>query len=147
MINNNIQVLFKKRFVMALYVILDPLPFGLFFAGMIFDIVYVNSFNPLWIKGAAWLILLGLLMSIIPRLLMLAFLLRSPTFNLNSLISYAIYAFGIILSLWNSFIHARDAYGSMPSGLILSVCSVIAVAVAVSLQPLTAFSYRSAVNN
>ncbi len=53
----------------AIYGLLNPIPFGFFVAALIFDITYANTAVVLWGKGADWLISLGLLFAVIPRLI------------------------------------------------------------------------------
>ncbi len=52
----------------SLYGLLNPIPFGCFVAALIFDILYAESAEILWDKGAAWLIVFGLLFALVPRL-------------------------------------------------------------------------------
>ena len=51
------------------YGLLNPIPFGLFAAALIFDVVYERSGVMLWDKSAAWLIAIGLLFAVVPRLI------------------------------------------------------------------------------
>ena len=53
----------------AIYGLLNPIPFGFFVAALIFDIIYARTGVMLWDKGAAWLIAIGLLFAIVPRLI------------------------------------------------------------------------------
>lgn len=68
---------------MVIYNLLNPVPYGFFIAGLIFDIIYLYSTNVMWGKCASWLIALGLIFAIIPRLINLAqvwfFTPRRPT--------------------------------------------------------------------
>ena len=54
---------------MVIYNLLNPVPYGFFIAGLIFDIIYLYSTNVMWGKCASWLIALGLIFAIIPRLI------------------------------------------------------------------------------
>ncbi|SPL69495.1 hypothetical protein KPC_0673 [Acinetobacter stercoris] len=38
----------------AIYMLLNPIPFGFFIAGLIFDIFYNNSAQIFWAKAASW---------------------------------------------------------------------------------------------
>src|SRR5580693_773799 len=64
----------SRRSVVAagIYGLLNPIPFGCFVAALIFDIIYTNSAVMLWDKSAAWLIVFGLLLAVVPRLINLA---------------------------------------------------------------------------
>jgi uncharacterized membrane protein len=60
----------QRRSVVAesIYGLLNPIPFGCFVAALIFDILYSETAGMLWDKGAAWLIVSGLLFAVVPRL-------------------------------------------------------------------------------
>jgi uncharacterized membrane protein len=116
----------------AAYGLLNPIPFGFFVAGLIFDITYANTAVVLWGKGADWLITLGLLFAIIPRLINLvqvwitsrhlATRLDRLDFWLNLLATMA--------AIFNAFIHSRDAYEVVPTSVYLSICTVVLMAAA-----------------
>ena len=52
----------------SIYGLLNPIPFGCFVAALIFDVIYSKTAVMLWDKGAAWLIVFGLLFAVVPRL-------------------------------------------------------------------------------
>jgi uncharacterized membrane protein len=52
----------------SLYGLLNPIPFGCFVAALIFDVIYFETAEILWVKGAAWLLVFGLLFAVVPRL-------------------------------------------------------------------------------
>jgi uncharacterized membrane protein len=56
----------------SIYGLLNPIPFGCFVAALILDIIYSETAIMLWDKGAAWLIVFGLLFAVVPRLVNLA---------------------------------------------------------------------------
>ena len=109
-----------------IYGLLNPIPFGCFVAALIFDIVYARTAVMLWDKSAAWLIVLGLLFAVIPRLVNLvqvwitdrrvAMRVKKADFWLNLL--------AIVAAIFNAFVHSRDAYAVVPAGLWLSICTV-----------------------
>lgn len=114
----------------AVFNLLNPIPFGFFVGVMIFDIIYANTGEILWVKGAAWLVSMGLVIAIIPRLINLCYVWfgknRAPAavkfdFWLNVV--------GVVLALVNAFVHSRDAYAVMPDGAWLSVATVVAMAI------------------
>lgn len=53
----------------AVYEWLNPLPYGFFTAALIFDIIYACTANIQWVNGASWLIAIGTVFAIIPRLI------------------------------------------------------------------------------
>ena len=115
----------------AIFDVLDPIPFGFFVGALIFDILYFNTYTVLWVKAAAWLISIGLVFAIIPQLINLFRTwfgkrrLRTRHLALNFWLNVV----GIVAALFNAFVHSRDAYGTMPAGLWLSVLTVLAMAV------------------
>ena len=121
----------RSKFLMAIYYWLDSMPFGFFVAGLIFDIVYMNTAEVLWNKAAAWVIAIGLVIAIIPRLinLYLVWFPKDYPRNKVSLIGFWFYGFGILAAILNSFVHSRDAYASIPDSVILSVITVILISI------------------
>lgn len=121
----------RSKFLMAIYYWLDSMPFGFFVAGLIFDIVYMNTAEVLWNKAAAWVIAIGLVIAIIPRLinLYLVWFPKDYARNKVSLIGFWFYGFGILAAILNSFVHSRDAYASIPDSVILSVITVILISI------------------
>lgn len=113
----------------AVFDVLDPIPFGFFVAGLIFDILYVNTFTILWVKAASWLISIGLLFAIVPQLINLGrtWFTRGRTTALA--INFWLQVIAIVAAIFNAFVHSRDAYGTMPTGLWLSVLTVLALVI------------------
>lgn len=113
----------------SIFGILNPLPSGCFFAALIFDIIYSRSAEILWDKGAAWLIVFGLFFAIIPRLLDLTrvWITFRRTATRTDKYNFWLNAGAIAFAIVNAFIHSRDAYASVPTGLVLSICTVIAL--------------------
>jgi uncharacterized membrane protein len=116
----------RSALTRGIYGLLDPLPFGFFVAALIFDIVYFRGGNVLWQKGAAWLIAFGLVIAIVPRLINLAEVwITSRAFVARAdRIDFWLNLIAIIAAIFNAFVHSRDAYGVMPTGLWLSICTV-----------------------
>lgn len=115
----------------AVYGLLNPLPSGFFVAALIFDILYVRTAVTLWNKGAAWLIVFGLLLAVIPRFVNLAQVwitsrrLARPADRLD----FWLNLLAIVAAIFNAFVHSRDAYAVVPTGVWLSVCTVILLSV------------------
>lgn len=131
----------------AIYDLLNPIPYGCFVAALIFDIIYARTAVILWDKAAAWLIVFGLLLAIVPRLVNLTqvwITSRSITppagradFWLNLV--------AIVLAVFNAFVHSRDAYAVVPAGYWLSILTVLALAIShlvVSMQSGRAGDFR-----
>lgn len=115
----------------AIYDVLDPIPFGCFVAALVFDILYLRTAVVLWNKGAAWLIVVGLLFAVIPRLINLVqvwITSRHRTVRADRL-DFWLNLLAIIAAIFNAFVHSRDAYAVMPAGVWLSACTVALLAI------------------
>jgi uncharacterized membrane protein len=110
----------------------DPIPYGLFVAALMFDAVYTRSAEILWLKSASWLIAIGLLFAILPRLINFAWvwLPSNRPRARGEVMSFWINLCAIAAAIVNAFVHSRDAYGVMPEGLYLSIATVVLLAVA-----------------
>jgi uncharacterized membrane protein len=122
-----------RRSVVAqsIYGLLNPIPFGCFVAALIFDIIYAETAVMLWDKGAAWLIFFGLLFAVVPRLVNLTqvWVTSRRTATRTDKLDFWLNLFAIILAIVNAFVHSRDAYAVVPTGLWLSVCTVILLSI------------------
>lgn len=115
----------------AAFNLLDPIPFGFFVATLIFDIIYARSANVLWVKGASWLVSMGLLFAIVPRLINLYFVWidKRRVRTRGDTIDFWLNVVGIVAALLNAFVHSRDAYAVMPDALWLSALTVVALGI------------------
>ncbi len=115
-----------RSYGLPLHPIVLGLPFLCFLAAMIADIAYVQTFDIAWKNFADWLLAGGMVLGALGAIVGIVDLAR-PTVRANRLlVPYAIaYAVAMVLALLNNFIHSRDAYGAMPTGLILSVLTVL----------------------
>lgn len=111
----------------AIYGLLNPIPFGCFVAALVFDVVYVRSGQLMWVKSAAWLLVVGLIGAIIPRLINLVQVWISHRRHASRAdrLDFWINLLAIVAAIVNSFVHSRDAYGIVPAGVWLSACTVI----------------------
>ena len=115
----------------AVYGLLNPVPFGCFMAALIFDVIYVRTGELLWDKGAAWVITIGLLFAVIPRLINLVWVwitLRSASLATDKL-DFWLNLLAIVAAIVNAFVHSRDAYGVVPEGVLLSALTVILLSI------------------
>lgn len=117
----------------CIYQLFNPIPFGFFVAALIFDVVYFQTAEMMWSKGAAWLITIGLFFAIIPRLINLVsvWIPRGRNVLGAEKIDFGLNLIGILAAIVNAFVHSRDAYAVMPSGMILSVVTVACIAVSI----------------
>ncbi len=130
----------------ATYGLLNPVPFGCFVAALIFDITYARSGVILWDKGAAWLIVIGLVFAIVPRLINLVRVwITSRRFATRAdRLDFWLNLVAIIVAIFNAFVHTRDAYAVVPAGVWLSVITVLLLAIAhlvIVVQSVPARSY------
>lgn len=115
----------------AVYGLLNPIPFGCFVAALIFDVVYAHTAVVLWAKSAAWLIALGLVFAVVPRLINLVqvwITLRRFASGAEKL-DFWLNLLAIVVAIFNAFVHSRDAYGVIPEGVWLSACTVVLLAI------------------
>lgn len=118
------------RATSAVFNLLDPIPFGFFVAVLIFDIIYARSADILWMKSAAWLVSMGLLFAIIPRLINLYYVWFGKNRTTVAVkIDFWLNLLGIIAAIVNAFVHSRDAYAVIPDAVWLSVATVLALAI------------------
>jgi uncharacterized membrane protein len=128
----NIQAsLHRSVIANAIYCVLNPIPFGFFVAALIFDLIYLRTAVMLWDKSAAWLIAIGLLFAVIPRLVNLVQVwITSRHHALRAdKVDFWLNLLAIVAAILNAFVHSRDAYASMPTGAWLSAITVILLAV------------------
>lgn len=116
----------------SVYELLNPIPYGFFVGALIFDITTLFSGQVLWQKSASWLITLGLLFAIIPRLINLVQVWTGPHRSAFGSIrlNFWLNLLAIIAAIFNAFVHSRDAYGIVPQNVVLSVITVVCLALA-----------------
>ncbi|MDQ2763118.1 MAG: hypothetical protein M3Y22_06395 [Pseudomonadota bacterium] len=124
----------------AIYGLLNPIPFGFFVAALIFDIIYANTAVVLWGKGADWLLTIGLLFAVIPRLINLVQVwITSRRFATRAdRLDFWLNLLAIVAAIFNAFVHTRDAYEVVPTSVWLSLCTVVLLSIAhivVAVQP------------
>jgi uncharacterized membrane protein len=115
----------------SIYGLLNPIPFGCFVAALIFDIIYYETAVMLWDKGAAWLIVFGLLFAVVPRLVNLLQVWvtsRSSASGADKL-DFWLNLVAIVVAIVNAFVHSRDAYAVVPSGVWLSGFTVVLLSI------------------
>jgi uncharacterized membrane protein len=122
-----------RRSIVAetIYGLLNPIPFGCFVAALIFDIIYSETAVMLWDKGAAWLIVFGLLFAVVPRLVNLTqvWITSRRTATRTDKLDFWLNLSAIVVAIINAFVHSRDAFAVVPTGLWLSVCTVILLSI------------------
>ena len=109
------------RFFHPLHVGLLTSSVPLYLGGLLADIAYARTYQIQWTNFAAWLIAGAMVFTGLAFVWSLFDISRSSFRVRPALMVFLLLAAMFILGLLNSFIHARDAYGSMPSGLVLSI--------------------------
>jgi uncharacterized membrane protein len=125
---------------------LVPVPIVCFAATLVTDIVYWQTAAMLWADISAWLLVVGLVVSLFAATAGLIDFFGDR--RIRELRAAWIHALGniaaLVLSIFNALIHTRDAYTSVvPSGLILSAL-VVAILVVTGWNGWT-MVYRHAV--
>lgn len=115
----------RSRTAHAVFALLNPIPFGCFVAALIFDLAYASNADVLWTKAAGWLIALGLVVAIIPRLINLVhvWMPANRTPRVDKL-DFWLNLFAIVAAIINAFVHSRDAYAVVPEAGWLSAVTV-----------------------
>jgi uncharacterized membrane protein len=113
---------------LPLYAMLLPIPIVCFAATLVTDIVYWQTAAMLWADMSAWLLLAGLIVSLVAAPVGMIDFFGDPRIReLRAAWIHGIgYVAALILSVFNCLIHTRDAYTSVvPSGLTLSAIVVV----------------------
>jgi len=93
----------------------------LFLGALLSDIAYFKSYQIQWSNFASWLIAGGLLFCGLALVFALANLIAAKHKKGQPLVYLLLLLATWVLGLINAFQHAKDAWATMPSGLILSV--------------------------
>ena len=107
---------------------LVPIPIACFVGTLVTDLVYWKTATIMWADMSAWLLTVGLVVSVLVVLAGLIDFLGDR--RVRQLRAAWIHGVGnalvIVLSIFNAFVHSRDAYTSVvPTGLILSAVVVL----------------------
>ncbi|MGG6108823.1 hypothetical protein QNH99_11630 [Pantoea allii] len=113
----------RSAVAVTLYALLEPVPLGFFVAAWLFDIIYMKTYIILWSISASWLIAIGLVMAILPRVISLVYMFRGSTAPEKTHFWLSLVA--VLLAIVNAFIHSRDAYAVVPTAAVLSTLVVI----------------------
>lgn len=132
---------YGSRFAMAIFDLLNPIPYGLFVGTLVFDITYAVTRNVFWGKGAAWLVTAGLFFAVIPRVINLVHVWISARRTVTGVekLDFWLNLLGIIAAIFNAFVHSRDAYGIVPTNVILSVITVLLLSIGQFVVGLNSF--------
>ena len=93
----------------------------LFLGALLSDIAYYRTYQIQWSNFSAWLIAGGLLFCGLALLFALVNLLRAEPRKGRPLNYFLLLVATWVLGFFNALEHAKDAWATMPSGLLLSV--------------------------
>jgi uncharacterized membrane protein len=123
---------------------LVPFPIVCFTGALLTDIVYTQSVNVQWSNFSVWLITAGLVMGGLAAVFGLIDYFGDRRVRAaapatpHMLINVAV----MILELFNAFVHSRDGWTAIvPTGLILSIVSVVLLVVSAWLGGSLVFKY------
>lgn len=102
----------------------------LFLGALLSDLAYASSYQVQWTNFAAWLIAGGLVAGGLALAFALVGLLRSERRGGAYLIYCLLLLATWVLGFINTLVHAKDAWASMPAGLLLSVIVAVLACVA-----------------
>jgi uncharacterized membrane protein len=109
-----------------LHAILLGCPVPLFLGALLSDWAYVQSYELQWANFASWLIAGGLLASVPVVLWALIRLFRAPPVERRRPVLHVVALLLMsVVGLVNAFIHAKDAWATMPEGIILSAVTLL----------------------
>lgn len=109
-----------------LQAILLAFMFPMFLAALLSDITYVRSFEVQWANFAAWLIAGGLVGGGFALLWAIINVFRKPANRRGAPLWFGLLLFAaFVVGFINALIHAKDAYATMPAGLILSAVAAL----------------------
>ena len=133
-----------------LHPLLVPFPMVCFIGALVNDIVYANTADMQWANFAVWLLTAGLVLGALAVLTGLID--YAGDRRVRSLPAALVHGGGnvvvMLLALWNVFVHSRDAWTSvMPTGLILSIVTVLLMGVTGWLGGTLVYRHRVGVAN
>ncbi len=125
--------------------LLAAYPIACFTGAFLTDIAYAQTYNMQWANFSIWLITAGLVMGVAAAVVGIVDFVASRGVRAHrpGWFHSVGNALVLLLSLWNAFVHSRDAYASvMPTGIILS--GIVAVLVLVTAWIGNSIVYRQA---
>ena len=103
----------------------------LFLGALLSDWAYYRTHEIQWVNFASWLIAGGLVMAGLALLWGVVHVLRHAAHRHRAGWGYvALLLATFVIGLVNAFVHGKDGWAAMPTGLVLSVVVVLLAAVA-----------------
>lgn len=114
-----------------LHAILLAFPLPLFLGALISDLAYHSTYHVQWSNFAAWLIAGALLVGGFALLwALIEWIVSGPDRTGRHAVYFIVLLVMWVLGLVNAFVHAKDAWATMPAGLWLSVIVTLLALVA-----------------
>lgn len=129
-----------RRLLHPVHAVLLAAIVPLFLGALLSDAAYASSYQVQWTNFASWLIVGGLVFSGFALLWSLIELLRVDRRGGRALVYFLVLLTTWVLALVNALIHAKDAYASMPAGLVLSAI-VAALALSATWMGFSSFRF------
>ncbi|KAA0682817.1 DUF2231 domain-containing protein [Roseomonas genomospecies 6] len=118
------------RAIHPLHAVLLAATLPLFLGGLLCDFAYSRSYEIQWSNFASWLIAGGMVFAGLSLLWAFIDLFRAGRRRGRAVAYFVLLLITFALGLVNAFVHARDAWGTMPEGLILSAAVAVTAALA-----------------
>lgn len=115
----------------------------LFIGVLLNDYAYWSSYELQWKNFASWMLIGALVFNGLAMLGSILSLVRADKRMGTPMAYFLLLLVTFVLGILNSFIHAKDVWASMPTGLILSVITVILACIATWIG-LTSWRIRGA---
>ena len=93
----------------------------LFLGGLLSDLAYTSTYHIQWSNFASWFIAGGLVFGGFALLAAVIYLVRAAHRHHHAFLYIFFLLATWILGFFNALIHAKDAWATMPTGLILSI--------------------------
>lgn len=105
----------------------------LFLGAALADYAYASTYHVQWTNFASWLIVGGLVFGGAALVCALIDLLRAGRRGPRFVAHFVLLLAAVVLGVINAFIHAADAWASMPTGLVLSLVVTVLACVATAI--------------
>ena len=102
----------------------------LFLGAALSDIAYFRTYEIQWNNFASWLIAGGLVLAAIALVFAVVDLFRAERRAQGGVPYLAVLVAAWVVGFFSALMHARDAWASMPAGLVLSLIVVVLACVA-----------------
>jgi uncharacterized membrane protein len=105
----------------------------LFLGAALADYAYASTYHVQWTNFASWLIVGGLVFGGAALVCALIDLLRAGRRGARFVAHFVLLLAAFVLGVINAFVHAADAWASMPTGLVLSLAVTLLAGVATAI--------------